>query len=303
MHEHDACGRTFKTSRGLGRHISTCEAVKEPMYRAFPRKSTHQSQLLDTKASLSFDNGSSKKTPLNGVRDGKVEKTSASKRNTTSGKVLHLTHKNFHTEIVAKPPGPITLGDPVKTPSHNGENSETEDYDSQDSARPRFGDDHSGTEGDETEENVAEDEDDDDDEDRERSRDSIEGGSEVTEANGNARLANQAMVDNIAWTHDVVDEDIFTVRMKRRGGSGPNEEEVTEYVEGTYTHLADANASALRCFRDEFRFFPHRRVVWDVYDEQWNGSGHVRIYGESREEGMVDIFIERSTLTRRVPKP
>ncbi|KAL9582948.1 MAG: hypothetical protein Q9212_002993 [Teloschistes hypoglaucus] len=154
---------------------------------------------------------------------------------------------------------------------------------------------------DETEESVAEDEDKDEDEQvRESSQHSIESGPEITEANQNARLANQAMVDAIAWTHNPIDEDIFTVNMRCTGGTQRSRywEGIDDAVEGVYTHLADANAAALRWFYQEFGG-GIEGMQWDSHEEIWNGSGQLGIFCESEEEGMVDIYVERSTLTRR----
>lgn len=110
--------------------------------------------------------------------------------------------------------------------------------------------------------------------DGESSQHSIESGPEIIEANQNARLASPAMVDAIAWTHNPVDEDIFTVNMQRTGGSRRCRwwEGIDDAIEGTYTHLADANAAALRWFDDEFcgRL---ESIEWDSYEEIWNGSG------------------------------
>ncbi|KAL8687650.1 MAG: hypothetical protein Q9218_006237 [Villophora microphyllina] len=262
MLEHSICGRSFKTHRGLAVHISRCKAVEEKVYRAFPQKPTKDSQPIDTNA-IAHD----PRNLLSSVRDGRVNKTPTSVRSRSS------------TQYSGEAPRERSS---VSIASQDSEDAEAADSDI------------------------------DDEDDTESSSDTSSkfaykfAYDKINPYTRHDRHVNRVAVDELARAHNVEEGNVFTVRIDhiyyQSGDEDEYEDEEKEdnIVEGRYSHLADANAAALRWLMDKYRYddFPD----WTYYNEHWDEDWRIRIECDPSGEELIKIFIETMTMTRRVPK-
>ncbi|KAL8702721.1 MAG: hypothetical protein Q9201_004097 [Fulgogasparrea decipioides] len=108
-----------------------------------------------------------------------------------------------------------------------------------------------------------------------------------------ARRQNKAAVAMLNKSFALVEDTVYDVRIEHKFIYQDN----YTTVEGTYTHLADANAAALSWFSDEFG----SDIEWDEYKQEWKG-GRVHITASGFEEESFDISVGKTKLHQRAPK-
>ncbi|KAL8732339.1 MAG: hypothetical protein Q9181_003983 [Wetmoreana brouardii] len=111
--------------------------------------------------------------------------------------------------------------------------------------------------------------------------------------NAIARRQNKAAVATLNQSFALVEDSVYDVRIEHKF---IYQNDYTT-VEGTYTHLADANAAALSWFSDAFG----SGIEWDEYKQEWYGD-EVHITASGFEEESFEISIGQTKLHRRVPK-